>query len=68
MDGKQLKIFTSSFEKTSTGARSQGDYETDGKSFLRFAAADGWLNCLEVQYEGKKRMPVTDFLRGFRVK
>lgn len=68
IDGKQLKIFTSSFEKASTGIHSQGDYETDGKSFLKFAAADGWVNCLEVQYEGKKKMPVADFLRGFRVK
>jgi methionyl-tRNA formyltransferase len=68
IDGKQLKIFTSSFEKVSTGAHSQGDYETDGKSFLKFAAADGWVNCLDVQYEGKKRMPVADFLRGFRAK
>lgn len=68
IDGKQLKIFTSSFEKTSTGTHSQGDYETDGKSFLKFVAADGWVNCLEIQYEGKKRMPVTDFLRGFRAK
>lgn len=67
MDGKQLKIFSSSIEKTNT-EHPQGQYKTDGKSFLKFAAADGWVNCLEVQYEGKKRMPVTDFLRGFRAK
>jgi methionyl-tRNA formyltransferase len=67
IDGKQLKIFTSSFEKANT-EQPQGHYETDGKSFLKFAAADGWVNCLEVQYEGKKRMPVADFLRGFRAK
>jgi methionyl-tRNA formyltransferase len=67
IDGKQLKIFTSSVEKINTGYPI-GHYETDGKSFLRFAAADGWVNCLEVQYEGKKRMPVADFLRGFRMK
>lgn len=67
IDGKQLKIFTSSFEKVNTGYP-EGHYETDGKSFLKFAATDGWVNCLEVQYEGKKRMPVADFLRGFRTK
>jgi methionyl-tRNA formyltransferase len=67
IDGKQLKIFTSSVEKVNT-EYPQGHYETDGKSFLKFAAADGWVNCLEVQYEGKKRMPVADFLRGFRMK
>lgn len=65
MDGKQLKIFSASVEKAETG-RPAGSYETDGKTFLRFAAANGWLNGIEVQYEGKKRMPVADFLRGFR--
>lgn len=43
-----------------------GNYETDGKTYMRFAAADGWVYADEVQYEGKKRMPVADFLRGFR--
>lgn len=68
IDGKQLKVFISSFEKKNGSTHQPGYYETDGKSFLRFAVADGWVNCLEVQYEGKKKMPVADFLRGFRVK
>jgi methionyl-tRNA formyltransferase len=67
IEDKQLKIYKSSVEETNTG-KVPGEYDTDGKTYLRFAAADGWLNCLEVQYEGKKRMPVADFLRGFRMK
>lgn len=67
IEGKQLKIFGSSVEKNETPA-DPGTVETDGKSYLRFAAADGWVNCLDVQYEGKKRMAITDFLRGFRMK
>jgi methionyl-tRNA formyltransferase len=43
-----------------------GQFETDKKSFLKFATADGYIYALEVQPEGKKRMPVEDFLRGFR--
>jgi methionyl-tRNA formyltransferase len=41
--------------------------ETDGKRFLRFACADGYLSVLELQAEGKKRMGVEDFLRGFHL-
>ncbi len=65
LEGKQLKIYTTSFEQSSHNV-APGTYDTDGKSFLRFAAQDGWVYCKEVQYEGKKRMPIEDFLRGFR--
>ena len=62
---KQLKIFSSAAEVATHGA-APGTVESDGKTFLKFAAADGWLYCTEVQYEGKKKMPVADFLRGYR--
>ena len=45
-----------------------GTFETDHSTYLRFAAMDGWLYVKELQLEGKKRMPVVDFLRGFRSK
>jgi methionyl-tRNA formyltransferase len=64
--GNQLKIFTSGYEMSDTGV-APGAYETDGKKYLKFAAADGWLYCKEVQYEGKKKMLIEDFLRGFRL-
>jgi methionyl-tRNA formyltransferase len=67
LEGKQLKIFGSSFEHVTTNAE-PGAVDTDGKTYLKFAAADGWVNCLDVQYEGKKRMAIGDFLRGFRMK
>ena len=63
---KQLKIYQSKFEVAETG-KPYGEIETDGKTYLRFAAKDGWLYALDVQYEGKKRMKVEDFLRGFRM-
>lgn len=40
---------------------------SDNKTFLKIATADGWINCIDVQLEGKKRMPVTDFLKGYTV-
>lgn len=66
LEGKQLKLFTTSFT-AAAHQREPGYYETDGKTYLRFAAADGWVYALDLQYEGKKRMLVTDFLRGFRL-
>lgn len=65
LQGKQMKLYVTSF-RTEAHQEPVGTYETDHKSWLRFAAADGWVYALDVQYEGKKRMPVTDFLRGFR--
>ncbi len=41
-----------------------GQYRTDGKSFLHFRTADGWLAVDELQLEGKKRMRTGEFLRG----
>ncbi len=43
-----------------------GTPESDGKTFLRIAAADAWVYLLEIQPEGKKRMEITAFLRGLR--
>lgn len=62
---KQLKIFAATFEKDTT-AQSIGSVDSDDKTYLRFACADGWLYATDVQYEGKKRMLVADFLRGYR--
>lgn len=44
----------------------EGDYETDGKTYLKFACKDGYLHLLEVQLEGKKKMLIEEFLRGYR--
>jgi methionyl-tRNA formyltransferase len=45
----------------------EGEYETDGKTFLKFACANGYLYLLEVQLEGKKKMMIEEFLRGYRL-
>lgn len=65
LQDKLFKIYTSKKEYAKPAA-APGAIETDKKSFLKFAAADGYIYVLEVQPEGKKRMPVTDFLRGYR--
>ena len=43
-----------------------GQIITDGKSYLALACADDFIFANEVQLEGKKRMSVTDFLRGWK--
>lgn len=39
---------------------------SDGKTYLKFATADGFIQALEVQLEGKRRMHVDEFLRGYQ--
>ncbi|MFO7722272.1 MAG: formyltransferase family protein [Bacteroidales bacterium] len=40
---------------------------TDGRSYLHILLPDAILSIDEVQLEGRKRMPVSDFLRGFQL-
>ncbi len=62
---KMLKIFKSRQEKYNHNSKIS-EMETNGKDWLRFIASDGYIYIEEMQLEGKKRMPVGDFLRGFR--
>ena len=65
LEGKKLKVFAATKEITTT-IPSLGNHESDSKSFLKFACADGYLHITDLQLEGKKRMKVEDFLRGYR--
>ncbi len=38
---------------------------TDGKKMLKISAADGFINVLEIQVPGKKRMKTQELLSGF---
>lgn len=60
-----LKIFMVRFE--SGKVSKTGDINTDGKTCLAFSCADGWIFADEVQLSGRKRMKITDFLRGFLI-
>lgn len=63
---KVFKIYRTHTEPATHNA-TPGTYDTDGKTYLRFAAIDGWVYADEVQQEGKKRMAIVDFLRGARL-
>lgn len=65
LDGKKLKIFAAVKEYQEPDAK-PGTVKTDGKTFLKFAAANGFISITELQPEGKKRMDIASFLRGYR--
>lgn len=65
MDDKTLKIYRSAKE-SATISILPGEYLTDKKTYLKFAATDGYIHVLELQLEGKKKMTIEDFLRGYR--
>ncbi len=41
-------------------------YVTDGKTYFKIRCADGYYHLTEVQLEGKKKMTIEEFLRGWR--
>lgn len=63
VNNKSLKIFKAEKEITSHN-ETPGKLITDNKSYIKFAATDGFINVKELQSEGKKRMATPDFLRG----
>jgi methionyl-tRNA formyltransferase len=44
-----------------------GSVHTDKKKYLKFACADGFIYCTDIQLQGKKRMNTEDFLRGYKI-
>lgn len=66
LNEKTLKVFKAELEEKETGLAA-GTFLTDGKTYLKFAAKDGFIKFTDLQYEGKKRMQVDEFLRGMRL-
>ena len=69
LDGKKLKIFSAQKEPgkaNDIAGVSPGTFNTDKKSYLKFACKDGLISVKELQLEGKKQLKVEDFLRGYR--
>jgi methionyl-tRNA formyltransferase len=66
-DGKEtiVKIFRSTIDQACTVA--PGTISSDGKTFLKVAAEGSWLNILELQLAGKKRLSTIELLRGFQL-
>jgi methionyl-tRNA formyltransferase len=65
LDGKFCKIFKTDISEENLSNVAFGNYNSDGKTFLKFQTGAGSLEILELQLEGKKRMKIGDFLRGY---
>lgn len=66
INDKVLKIFEAEKQDTIPNIL-PSNYLTDGKTFLKFATSNGYILLKDVQLEGKKRMPIADFLRGLKL-
>jgi len=65
IDGKIVKLFLTHIIE-GTPIEAPGSFITDGKTFAKIACKDGYIGLADIQWEGKKRMPIIDFLRGYR--
>lgn len=65
-DGQMIQVKVLRSSKEEAGTVLTHELLTDGKTYLKIAAADGFLKILELQLPGKKRMKTEEVLRGFR--
>jgi methionyl-tRNA formyltransferase len=65
LQGKTLKIYTAE-KLIQSHSKPTGEIETDGKTYLRYTCADGYISLKDIQLEGKKRMSIKEFLRGYK--
>jgi len=65
VDGKIVKLYSTTINKE-IPTEPVGSFVTDGKTIAKFACKDGYLMLNDIQWEGKKRMAIEDFLRGYR--
>lgn len=69
IDGKIVKLYSTLIDNQNSTEKPKeqpGTFVTDGKTFAKIACNNGYLLLNDIQWEGKRRMPITDFLRGYR--
>ena len=62
-----LKIFKVSESNSGDSLTVAGSIDLSEKNSLKVACADGFLEILELQLAGKRKMSTEDFLKGFRL-
>lgn len=70
LNGKSVKIYEACIDKSHASTNEDmkpGTILTDHKSWLQVATANGRLDIKVMQLEGKKRMPVSDLLKGLKI-
>jgi len=63
--GKNCKVYQVAFHPQIIPSLGIGVWDTDQKTFLRVGCKDGYIDILEWQMEGKKRLKIDEFLRGY---
>ena len=64
LDGKKLIVHRLEVVAEAAGSAAPGEVRTAGTRLLVACAGGTWLELVEVQVEGKKRLPAAEFLRG----
>lgn len=67
INGKKFKVFKVSKADGGDSDIKPGIPSSDGKAYLHMGTGDGCLSLKELQPEGKKRMNISDFLRGNKI-
>jgi methionyl-tRNA formyltransferase len=65
LNDKKLKIFEA-MEIKNVSKTEEGNFSTDQKTYLYFGCGNENISVTDLQLEGKKRMKIADFLRGWR--
>lgn len=60
-----FKIYEVTFVQQNDAEK--GMVDTDGKHYLRVGVSDGFINILSLQPNGKRRMTIEEFLRGYNI-
>lgn len=64
LDGEPLKLHETRLTGCDFGSAQLGSLKGDAKTGLFVRCADGWLEILELQASGSKRMSAKDFVKG----
>jgi methionyl-tRNA formyltransferase len=65
LEDKELKVLRA-HKDLSPPEHSPGTFISDNKNWVKVATLDGYVELLELQLEGRKRMEVKAFLNGFK--
>jgi methionyl-tRNA formyltransferase len=60
----QVKIFKTNFVSDNHNIPT-GSIITDNRKFMKVAVSDGYVEVLELQLQGRKRMSISELLNGF---
>lgn len=63
-----FKLFKVSFEPFASEKKVAGEFEIVSKDRIDVTCADGYIQLIDLQQNGKKRMPVSELIKGFRIK